>query len=167
MAFRKPNDYYMDENNVVHVILRNSALELLCDPDVWSTACNYTWFATTQGYARSDTGSGYILFHRYVIPNQSDYDIDHINGNPLDNRRCNLRVCTHQENSRNLKVCKKNTSGVTGVYWRTRSKRWVAQIMVNGRQITLGYFKDFQDAVKCRKDAEKRFFGSYVRGVEV
>jgi hypothetical protein len=84
-------------------------------------------------------------------------EIDHINGNGLDNRLKNLREVTHQENGKNTKRRKNNSSGVTGVYWCSETCKWVARIGVDSRTICLGSYDSFDDAVVVRKWAEAEF----------
>lgn len=82
--------------------------------------------------------------------------IDHINGRKLDNRPENLREITPAENP--LNVTKSNTvSGVVGVTWAYKEKNWRASICKNYKTINLGHFENLQDAIACRKEAEKRF----------
>lgn len=90
----------------------------------------------------------------YVHGSWPDGDIDHINGDPGDNRICNLRVVTHAENMRNMKLPERNTSGVCGVYQHKPSGKWVAAIKANGKSQHLGYFSEFRDAVEARKAAD-------------
>ena len=89
-------------------------------------------------------------------------EVDHINGNRSDNRWENLRESTRQENARNRAVISKsNTSGVTGVLWRKLSNKWQARIMVDNRDISLGFYKEKQDAIDARKNAEEKYFGKF------
>ncbi len=83
--------------------------------------------------------------------------IDHINGDKTDNRLCNLRVTSHAENMKNQKRRSTNTSGVTGVCWSKKDKRWVASIKVDGRSKHLGSFAVFDAAVSARKLAETNY----------
>ena len=83
--------------------------------------------------------------------------VDHINGNGMDNRWVNLRCVSHQENHRNTKIRKNNTSGMMGVAYIAERNRWVARINVNGAGKHLGYFEDVKDAKRARKAAECRF----------
>lgn len=83
--------------------------------------------------------------------------IDHINGNRLDNRIINLRDATKSDNCRNTAIPKSNKSGVLGVSWRERDKRWIAQIRHGEKVIHLGSFTDFDAAVICRKSAEQLY----------
>lgn len=84
-----------------------------------------------------------------------DGQIDHINGDKADNRLDNLRVVTAQGNAKNRPLRSDNTSGHVGVYWVTETKQWMAQIKVDGRQVTIGRYKTFEDAVVARKKAEE------------
>jgi len=81
-------------------------------------------------------------------------EIDHINGNPSDNRIGNLRSADHTENCRNLKRPSNNTSGVIGVSWLEDRQKWQAYIDDGIGRIPLGKYKDFKEAVIARKAAE-------------
>jgi hypothetical protein len=84
---------------------------------------------------------------------------DHINRNGLDNRKNNLRVCTHQENTTNRSLMSKNTSGFVGVSWCKATNNWRAQIMVDYKGIHLGCFDSKEDAIKARLNAELKYYG--------
>ena len=86
---------------------------------------------------------------------------NHINGIKTDNRIINLREATNAQNHCNRGPQKNNTSGVKGVYWFKPNRQWKAQIVVNGQSIVLGYFTDFDAAVRCRKDAESKYQGDW------
>ena len=90
-----------------------------------------------------------------------DMVVDHINMNPLDNRKCNLRICTMQQNNFNKKEQTNNTSGRVGVTWDKQTNKWLAQIQVDGKNIKLGRFKNKEDAIKVREEAELKYFGEY------
>lgn len=80
--------------------------------------------------------------------------IDHINGLRTDNRIVNLRAVSGQENMRNAKRPKNNTSGVIGVRWQPNAGKWRARIKVDNRTLHVGYFDNFDAAVAARKEAE-------------
>jgi hypothetical protein len=84
--------------------------------------------------------------------------IDHINGETQDNRLHNLRVVDHTGNSRNRRLGKNSSSGVLGVFLFKPTGKWRAHIRHNGRQIALGDFANFEDAVQARVEAEKRLW---------
>ena len=81
--------------------------------------------------------------------------VDHKDTNTSNNKWSNLRDVTKTVNNRNKNIQKNNKSGVTGVSWNTREKRWVATICVESKSLCLGYFKFFEDAVLARMTAEK------------
>lgn len=84
-------------------------------------------------------------------------EVDHINGNRADNRIGNLRVVSKFKNMRNARRSKANKSGVTGVYRRGDTGKWVAKLMHNRRVVNLGEYDQFEDAVSARKAGERKF----------
>jgi len=80
-------------------------------------------------------GAGLIGMHRELM-GKDGIIIDHINGNGLDNRKNNLRVCTNAQNLQNRGVSTKNTSGYKGVFLDKRKNKWYAQIGANNKRIT-------------------------------
>jgi hypothetical protein len=92
-----------------------------------------------------------------------DGQIDHINGNRADNRACNLRLVTNQQNQWNAGIAKNNKSGVKGVYWSPRLGRWVAQITKDYKTRALGSTPCIGQAIRLRMDAERAEFGEYAR----
>jgi hypothetical protein len=94
------------------------------------------------------------------------HKIDHIDGNPLNNRIENLRDVTADENNRNMKRPNNNTSGHIGVYWDKTRSRWAAFIKVGRKQTTVGRFHNKDDAIAARIRAEKQhcFHKNHGRG---
>ena len=92
--------------------------------------------------------------------------VDHINHNPLDNRKSNLRICTNQENIFNSKIAKTNKSGVKGVYWDTSRNKWHAQICIDNKTKDLGRFTNIEDAIKVRKESEELYQREFKYNVE-
>jgi hypothetical protein len=84
-------------------------------------------------------------------------EIDHINHITTDNSIENLREVSRLENSRNLSLPVKNSSGHIGVHWHTRSRRWRAAIGVKGKKISIGEFKNIDDAIDARRAASLKY----------
>lgn len=85
--------------------------------------------------------------------------VDHINHNITDNRKCNLRVCTQDENMRNRKPDRNSKSGIKGVY--PENGKWRVMISYNRKQYRLGTYSDIQEAIKVRQRAEEHFYGAF------
>lgn len=98
--------------------------------------------------------------HRLVTRAVNGQVVDHINGDGLDNRRCNLRIVTPSQNHQNRKVKRTSTTGIKGVELRPSGKYRV-NITVNGKRKHLGLFKTIAEAMAVRKNAECELFGSY------
>jgi len=137
---------------------------------IWKKVNKYTKYNKGKELGGIDESTGYkVAFvdgkkyrqHRlawlYVYGEMPKGEIDHINQDRADNRICNLREVTHKENMKNKKISKKNTSGVTGVYFLKTTKKWYSQIRIDGDLKHLGYFKIKEDAIKARKDAEEKY----------
>lgn len=111
---------------------------------------------TRGGYPRITAGGlrgiyahhiAWVLFYGVMPENH----IDHVDGNPKNNRIQNLRDVPHNINHRNRKMSNTNSSGVTGVYWSKKSKKWQAQIKVDGDLKYLGCYNKIEEAAKARQ----------------
>lgn len=113
---------------------------------------------TSKGYLRGRLLGRNVMAHRVVwkwTHGTEPVEIDHIDGNPSNNRILNLRNATRQDNVRNTRIRTTNKSGVQGVY--RHCNRWVATIRTNGKQIDLGRFINLEDAASCRRKAEQEY----------
>ena len=115
---------------------------------------------------RSGYKHGHIMYKRFLAHRViwaifydcwPENQIDHINGVRDDNRIKNLRHVTAVENSRNQKLAKNNTSGVTGVFWNKWRSKWEAFIRFDGKNHLLGRFDCKSDAIAARRKAEKKY----------
>jgi hypothetical protein len=104
-----------------------------------------------------------IYLHQMVIKIPKDKVLDHINGNTLDNRKKNLRVCSQLQNKWNSKKPITNTSGFKGVTWDKYKNKWKSQIRSNGRGKHLGNFDDLKKAAVEYDKAAKRLFGEFAK----
>lgn len=111
-------------------------------------------------YSIAVKGSLYLV-HRLIWMYEygcfPDGFIDHVDGNKSNNHISNLRDVTPEESNRNMPKPKDNTSGVIGVSWSKHANMWLARINHKKKTINLGYFKDFEDAVSARKEAEVNY----------
>lgn len=121
------------------------------------------WWSFTRGYAvRSESGSA-VFMHRQILGLDAGQAVDHVNGNRLDNRRCNLRVATQAQNMANLGLSDRNTSGFKGVSWNKRDRRWQATISINNKARNLGYYELDVDAAHAYDAAARVLRGAFAR----
>lgn len=117
----------------------------------------------------SDKKNGDFQLHRFIMglekyDKKLDIIVDHINGNTLDNRKENLRICHRSKNPKNSSIYKNNTSGCKGITWMKRLNKWQVSIQVDKKSIYLGIYDNLNDAIEVRKQAEIKYFGEYSRG---
>lgn len=133
---------------------------------------DYKWFVRKNGYAQRQikiNGTRQrILLHRVILSRILGRDLedgeftDHINGNKGDNRRANLRVCNHDQNSRNRNINKNSKTGYKGVY-QTPTHTWVAMLRFQNKNYCLGTFKSPEEAARKYDEAAKSLHGEFAR----
>jgi hypothetical protein len=135
----------------------------LAERHAWNAYWNpHTRSFYAQAHLRTATGQTTGYLHRLTLsPEDCSIEVDHINGDSLDNRRENLRPSMRHENARNSGTRRNNTSGFRGVHWCKREQRWKAYIRVNGKLIHIGYFDVFAEACAARVAAEKLYHGAF------
>jgi hypothetical protein len=139
--------------------------------DDYDLISRYSWTAckATNGFYIQASASGcrpkMIRLHRLLMSPASGLDVDHIDGDPTNNKRENLRVCTHKENISNKRKSKSNKSGYKGVCWSARYKCWRAYIGANGKTKYLGRFDTAQEAYHAYCDAANKSYGEFARNV--
>lgn len=122
----------------------------------------HKWYFT-KGYAgrKIATISGKRVnsyMHWEVVGKpEKGFEIDHINGDTLDNRKENLRLATHAQNKHNRGKLKNNTSGIKGICWHKDRRKWHARIGIDGKRIHLGLFPTKELASQAYKDAAKKY----------
>ena len=112
-------------------------------------------------YAHRSVGRTTIMMHHEIIDVPPGKVCDHINHNGLDNRRCNLRVCTTSQNGYNRLPNKNGTSRYKGVRWHKDACKWVAEICYKNHQIHIGYFDYEEDAAIAYDDMAIKLFGEF------
>lgn len=104
-----------------------------------------------------------IKMHRLLFNASAGAQVDHINGNGLDNRKANLRFVTHAQNMQNRKMHRNNSTGYKGVYWDENRLMFQSIICANGHKAHLGWFYCPEQAHAAYAEASKRLHGEYGR----
>lgn len=131
----------------------------LVDEDDADRVMQYNWSLTSYGYAYNSHKIGFM--HRFIMNTPSDMVVDHINHDPLDNRKANLRNCTHQQNILNSNPKRGGTSVYRGVHRHRES--WVAHIHLNDTTYHLGTFKEEVEAARAYDKASKELHKQFGR----
>lgn len=149
----KGHDVIVDDADAYHVI-------------------GYTWFINPKlNYVGRDVydpktqKSKRVYLHRELLGRDpgDGTDVDHANGNRLDNRRCNLRVCSRSQNLTNKGPKSGNASGIRGITWHKASKKWMVSGCKDRKTYYGGLFTDFSEAIKVRNELVKRLHGEFAR----
>lgn len=104
-----------------------------------------------------------MLLHREIMSAASDVQVDHIDGNGLNNARSNLRIATRSENSRNRRLDVDSSSGLKGVYYDHARHKWIAKIRYDGRQRYIGRFNSADEAHRAYCEQSKIRHGAFGR----
>ena len=148
----------------------------IIDAEDWHLVKDYKWCAqwsqSKKGYYATSskrTASGRyktVWMHRLIMKAKGEVVVDHIDGHGLNNVKDNLRMVGHRENAINRRLRSDSTSKVPGVSFDKESKKWKVHIVINKKQVTIGRFKDYDDAVAARKAAEDEHYGEFARRTE-
>lgn len=154
----KFNKIKNDDGNYIFMIKNKT---IIIDKDTYKLMYTHTW-GIYQNYVKT----GKKLLSRMVLncnENDNDLVVDHINGNTLDNRKCNLRLITQSQNTLNQLSSKNGSSKYIGVYYHKITKKWAATIGINGKSTYLGVFDREQDAALARDYATKKYYKGFGR----
>jgi hypothetical protein len=139
----------------------------LIDNEDYDLVSPYSWHLNNRGYAvytEHKRSPRALLMHRLIMKPQKDEVVDHINHNPLDNRKANLRVCSRKENARNRKREKTKTSRYKGTYRRAlKSGRtvWSVYVGVNGKNVCGGTFASEIEAARGYDKLAEHLHGEF------
>lgn len=166
-ASRQYNKYEFKDDYVIGYT--NQGCPFYFDIDDYNLVKQYCWYKY-NGYITTNTPielkntnkyKNQIRLHRLIMNCPDDMVVDHINHDPTDNRKSNLRIATPLQNGFNRSTLCNSTSGVTGVSQYKDTGKWRAYIMLHNKQLYLGTYTNFEDAVAARKKAEEKIFGEY------
>ena len=153
-------------NDSIRYICLTRGLHAIVDAEDYEWLSRHKWHVTPSPrsgtfYARRRRGKGALLMHREIMNAPEGMVVDHINGNGLDNRRCNLRICTQGENCRNSCKHSDGKSRFIGVH-RHRDK-WEAIVTHERKEHYGGSFADEVEAARARDRLALKYHGPYAR----
>lgn len=149
------------EGDICYIPLTKGNIAM-CDADMYDKVIGYQWRlrGTSSANVYMQIGRKSISLHRFILPNIKG-QIDHINRNPLDNRRSNLREATARQNMANIALTKLNKSGVKGVFWNKKHNKWNAVIKDHGKVKYLGSFFCLRKAAQAYDKAAQEMYGEF------
>lgn len=141
----------------------NTNIEFYFDLEDYDKIKDYCWhdYISSSGYhmlTASEPNTNKNILMTHVLGYKWH---DHIDRNPLNNRKVNLRPCTASQNNMNQSKQSNNTSGFIGVSWSKQYKKWVSYININKKTTYLGRFVSKADAIKTRLQAESEYYGEF------
>lgn len=158
------------EDAVVEIPL-SQGLVTIIDARDFALICNHKWYASKGGntqYAvtniyREDRSRGRLALHRVLMDAPAGMDVDHIDGDGLNNRRSNLRLATRSQNIYNKPANRGGTSKFKGVHWNPKLNKWRASVTIKGVKTNIGCFVDEADAARAYDVKARELFGEYAR----
>lgn len=153
---RERTNSYVCKGDVLYITTAKGEV-ILADSSDLEELSKHSWCISKTGYPVARVNGKVMKLHRYLLKlDDPKKVVDHINHNPLDNRRSNMRVCTSQENSRN----KGGGHPIHGIRLM-KSGKYQVRIMFQRKEYRIGYFTNLEDAIKARFEAEDRFHGEF------
>lgn len=147
--------------------LTNGKLAIVDDAD-YPFLSAYKWCAYISHrkriwYASSSIKGKTTIMSRFIMGYPKGLTVDHINGNGLDNRRCNLRLATQSQNAKNRRKNYNSRSLYKGVTFHTQRNRWLARIQNNKRKVSLGLYGSQEEAARAYDAAAKELHGDFAK----
>ncbi len=161
----KRNEYEVIGEEL-YIELNNSNLNPVIDKNDFDKIKDYYFYLDNKGYVRGyknrKQGTNKKFLHHIIIGNPPEkHVVDHIDRNPLNNKKSNLRIVNRSINAINSNASKKNRLGIRGVYWETANSKYRARVKRNGKAIHLGYYKDLKVAQRVVEDFNKKYLEPY------
>ncbi len=163
------------EGNIAYIQLTKGYEAMIDAADLPLVEAN-KWFAQEAYYRDGSVRAVYVVrqiringkitpirLHRVITEAEDGFEVDHINGNGLDNRRENLRVCSKAQNQHNARRRSDNKSGFKGVRWYPKYQKWNTSIRLNGKSKNLGYFRCPTAAAVAYAKASAELHGDFGR----
>jgi len=140
----------------------------LVDEGDYARVSEFIWHATDQGdgrfyAARSIGNSGKQFLHSFILATPYEIEVDHVNRDPLDNRRLNLRPATSSDNKCNRGLQSNNTSGFKGVSFSKSAGRWEAYVKKDYKKVHLGLFSSAENAAIAYNIAALKLYGEFAK----
>ncbi len=146
--------------------LTRGVVALVDDAD-YARLSQRKWFARLcvgrLFYAASGRWPNTVHMHREILDAPAELQVDHINGDGLDNRRCNLRLATRQQNIANALHRVPGPSGYFGVYWWPRTQKWKAAVGSRANRVHVGYFATAEEAALERDRVAIALYGKFAQ----
>lgn len=177
LSYMTTSGYTLDMNKL-HLSGQDKDKYVLLNNKDYEYYKKWSWFLSNSGYAKRAKPTFYrqtatkpwyrkyrtIYMHREILQPLSNQEVDHINGDKLDNRRSNLRPATRMDNSHNTQ----SPGGISkykGTYFDNRMgrKKWHASITVKGKHMSLKYYLTEKEAAKAYNEAAMKYHGEFAR----
>lgn len=154
---RKNTNVYKINGETTEIITVKGDVILIDSADI-ELAKSHCWHVDSKGYAHGGTSNKRFRLHNLLMNPSKGMVVDHINRNKLDNRRCNLRLVTNQENQFNRGLGKNNRSGHVGIHFNKQCEKWCCQLTHDRKIVFSGLFDSKEEAIAKRESLEKEYF---------
>jgi hypothetical protein len=127
--------------------------KVMVDDDDYEKLKHFSWHVDKYGCVKRHTSSGHELIYRKIMNAPDDKEVDHIDGNRLNNQKSNLRLANSSQNKCNRGPRRDNKSGYKGVSWHKQRNKWTARIQAGKKYLSLGLFTSKEEAAKAYNQA--------------